>query len=72
MVGDLRCFGLTSAVGLDYPFARRADHTRRKQLALKAERKLHEIIGDIKSSDAILAALHQLQPRTAESHTPRR
>ena len=58
-------FGLISAIGLDVlnrSRARRADHTRRKRLALKAERKLDEMMGDMESSDAIRAALRQFQP----------
>ena len=62
-------FGLASAVGLDVlnrSRARRADHTRRKQLALKAERKLDEMMGDTESSGAIRAALRQFQPGAAD------
>ena len=61
-------FGLVSAVGLDILHrsrARRADRMRRmrrNQLALKAERKLDEMMGDMESSDAIRAALRQFQP----------
>ena len=58
-------FGLVSAVGLDVlnrSRTRRADHTRREQLVLKNERKLDEMMGDMESSGAILAALRQLQP----------
>jgi hypothetical protein len=73
MVGPTWCgwwaifgtFGLTSAVGLDIlnrSRARRADHIHRKQLSLKAERKLDEIISDMASSGAIRDALRQFQP----------
>ena len=65
-------FGLTSAVGLDVlnpSRTRRADHRRRKRLALKAERSLHEMMGDMESSDEIRAALRQFQP-DATSPTP--
>jgi len=58
-------FGLASAVGLDVlnrSRARWAEHTRRKRLALEAERKLDEIIGDVESSGTIRAALRQFQP----------
>ena len=58
-------FGLVSAVGLDVlnrSRARRADHTRRKQFTLKAERKLDEMMGDMESSGEIRAALRQFQP----------
>ena len=73
MVGPAWCqwwaifgaFGLTSAVGLDIR-SRWADQTRRRQLALKAQRKLDEMIGDTESSGAILAALHQLQLGAAD------
>ena len=67
-------FGLASAVGLDVlnrARARRADHTRRRRLALKAERKLDEMMGDMESSDAIRAALRQFQPERAGADTPR-
>jgi len=58
-------FGLVSAIGLgvlNRSRARLADRTRGKQLALKAERKLAEMMGDMESSGAIRAALRQLQP----------
>jgi hypothetical protein len=58
-------FGLASAVGLDVLNrcrARLADHIRRKQLSLQAERKLDEMMSEMASSSAILAALRQLQP----------
>jgi hypothetical protein len=58
-------FGLVSAVGLDIlnrSRARRADHTHREQLALKAKRRLDEMMGDMESSRAIDAALRQFQP----------
>jgi hypothetical protein len=57
-------FGLTSAVGLDVlnrSRTRRANRRRRRRLALKAERSLDEIMGDMESSDAIRAALRQFQ-----------
>jgi hypothetical protein len=57
-------FGLASAVGLDVlsrTRALRADGARREQLALKAERKLAEMTGDMESSVAVRAALHQFQ-----------
>jgi hypothetical protein len=80
MVGPAWCrwwaifgtFGLVSAIGLDAlnkSRTRRADHTRREQFALKAERKLDEIIGNTESSGAILTALRQLQP-SATDPTP--
>jgi hypothetical protein len=56
--------GLASATGLDVvnrSRARWADRRRKKHLTLKAERKLEEMIGDMESSDAIHAALSQLQ-----------
>jgi hypothetical protein len=62
-------FGLASAVGLDVlnrSRARLADDTRRKELALKAGRKLDEMMGDMESSRAIRAALRQLQPNAAD------
>ena len=73
MVGPTWCrwwaifgtFGLVSAVGLDVlnrSRARRADHRRRKQLTLKAERMLDEMMGDMESSGAIHAALREFQP----------
>lgn len=73
MVGPVWCrwwaifgaFGLASAIGLDVlnrSHARLAAHARRKQLALKAERKLDAIIGDLESSGAIRAALRQFDP----------
>jgi hypothetical protein len=58
-------FGLASAVGLNVlnrSRARLANHRRREQLALKAERKLDEMMGDLESSGAIHAALRQFQP----------
>ncbi len=75
MVGPAWCrwwaifgaFGLASAVGLDVlnrSRTERADHTRRRRLAVNAERKLHDIMGDMESSDAIRTALAQLQPGT--------
>ncbi len=66
-------FGLASAVGLDVlnrSRARRADHTRRNQLALRAERKLDEMMGDMESSDAIRAALRQFQPDATDPTPP--
>jgi hypothetical protein len=77
MVGSAWCrlwmifgtFGLTSAVGLDVlnrSRVQRADHARRKQVAMKAERKLDEMVGDIESSCAIRAALRQLQPAATD------
>jgi hypothetical protein len=65
-------FGLASAVGLDVvnrSRARRADHRRSKQLALKAERKLDEMLGDMESSGAIHAALRQVQPDATDPTT---
>ncbi len=73
MVGPAWCrwwaifgsFGLASAIGLDVLNRSRervAAHTRRKRLALKAERKLNEMISDLESSGAIRAALRQFQP----------
>jgi hypothetical protein len=62
-------FGLASAVGLDVlnrSRTRRADRARREQLALKAERKLDEVTGDMESSAAIRAALHQFQAGAAD------
>jgi hypothetical protein len=62
-------FGLTSATGLDVldqSRARLAARLHREQLALKAERKLGEIIGDMESSSAIRAALRQFQEGAAE------
>ena len=58
-------FGLVSAIGLrvlNRSRARLADRTRGKQLALKAERRLDEMMGDMESSGAIRAALRQFQP----------
>ena len=80
MVGHTWCrwwlifgtFGLVSAVGLDVlnrSRTRWADCTRRKRLTLKAERSLQEMMGDMKSSDEIRAALRQFQP-DAMSPTP--
>jgi hypothetical protein len=77
MVGPAWCrwwaifgtFGLTSAVGLDVlnqSRARLAAHARRKRLALNAERKLAEIMGDMQSSGAIRAALRQFQEGAAD------
>jgi hypothetical protein len=66
-------FGLVSAIGLrvlNRSRARLADRTRGKQLALKAERRLDEMMGDIESSGAIRAALRQFQPGATDS-TPR-
>jgi hypothetical protein len=57
-------FGLASATGLDVlnrSRARLAGDARRKQLALKAESKLDEIMADMESSGAVRAALRQLQ-----------
>jgi hypothetical protein len=57
-------FGLTSAVGVDILHrsrARLAEHTRRRQLARKAERKLDEMLSEMESSGEIRAALRQLQ-----------
>ena len=58
-------FGLASAVGLDVLHrsrARLAADTLRKQLALKAERKLDEVLGDLRSSGAIRTVLRRFQP----------
>ena len=66
-------FGLASAVGLDVlnrSRARLADHRRREQLALKAERKLDEMMGDLESSGAIHAALRQFQPGAPDPTPP--
>jgi hypothetical protein len=66
-------FGLASAVGLDLlgrSRARLAEHARKKQLALAAQRKLDEMLGDMESSGAIRAALHQLQPGAADPPPP--
>jgi hypothetical protein len=57
-------FGLASATGLDVlnrSRTQRADQRRRRQLTVKAETKLDEMIGDMESSDAVYAALRQLQ-----------
>ena len=73
MVGPAWCrwwmtfgtFGLASAVGLDVlnrSRVRLADDKRRKQFALKSERKVDEMMGDMESFRAIRTALHQLQP----------
>jgi hypothetical protein len=62
-------FGLASATGLDVlnrSRQRLAAHARSKQLALKAERKLDEIIGDVESSGAVRAALRQFQEGAAD------
>ncbi|MGO8745013.1 MAG: hypothetical protein ACLQNE_03395 [Thermoguttaceae bacterium] len=61
-------FGLVAAAGLDVvnrSRTRQADRRRREQLARKAERKLDEMIGEMESSDAIHAALRQLQSGAA-------
>ena len=66
-------FGLASALGLDVlnrSRARWADDSRRKQLALKAERKLDEMLGDLRSSGAIRAALRQFQPGATDPTPP--
>jgi hypothetical protein len=58
-------FGLISAIGLDVlndSRTRRADHTRKELFAVRAERKLDEMLGDMESSDAIRAALRPFQP----------
>jgi len=58
-------FGLASALGLDAlnrSRAQRADRTRRKRLAQKAERKLDKMMGDVASSGAIRDALRQFYP----------
>jgi len=57
--------GLASAVGLDVLNRSRARWVAqrcRKRLALKAERKLDEMMGDVESSGAIRDALRQFQP----------
>jgi hypothetical protein len=62
-------FGLASAVGLDVLYrsrARRAAHRRRKRLALKAARRLEEMMGDLESSGAIRVALRPFQPGAAD------
>jgi hypothetical protein len=62
-------FGLVSSTGLDalhQSRTRHADHARRRQFALKAERKLDEILGGVQSSSAIFTALRQLQPNAAD------
>jgi hypothetical protein len=62
-------FGLVSATGLDVlnrSRTRRVDRRRRKQLALKAEHKLGEMLGDMESADAIIAAMRQLQSGDAD------
>jgi hypothetical protein len=67
-------FGLISATGLEVvnrSRTRQADRRRREQLARKAERKLNEMMGEMESSDAIHAALRQIQSG-ATAPTPQR
>jgi hypothetical protein len=62
-------FGLASSTGLDalhQSRTRHADRVRRRQLALKTERKLDEILGGMQSSSAIFTAMRQLQPNAAD------
>lgn len=62
-------FGLVSAIGLDVlsdSRTRWAAHARRERSAMRAERKLDEMLGDMESSEAIRAALRPLQPDSTD------
>ena len=74
MVGPAWCqwwaifgaFGLTSAVGLDIPSLAAGRPHAQKTVRTEGPTKLDEMIGDMESSGAILAALHQLQLGAAD------
>jgi len=67
-------FGLTSAVALDalYRCRERAEDLRkRERLSSQAEKHVDKTMREIEASDAMLAALHRIQPRIADSEPQR-
>jgi len=67
-------FGLTSAVALDALCrcrARAEDLRKREKLSSQAKKHVDKMMREIEASDAMLAALHRIQPKITDSEPQR-
>ena len=67
-------FGLTSAVALDALCrcrARAEDFKKRGKLSSQAKKHVDKMMREIEASDAMLAALHRIQPKITDSEPQR-